>query len=272
MLRQMENNENFSKDIIEIIHHRRSIRKFLDKDIPEPVIRSILEAGIRAPFAAQLYSLVYTTDPEKIRQYKAGVYPTTKLLIVFLVDFRKIEKIIEYKGYQYNFDDSMTLWLALQDASLVAQNIILAAEAFGLGSVLLGATPLHSERICDVFSIPQDRVYPMVGLCLGYPDPKEGTMPRPRYPLKHIAFRDHYRDLEEDDIRECMEIMDAGYLSEHYYEKLDAKIPLDPDIRDDTYNYSNYSWSEHIVRKVIQGAWSDESLLEKLRKFNFKIF
>jgi len=58
-----------NRDIFDIIHNRRSIRKFLDKEIPDDVVKGILEAGIKAPFAAQLYSIVYTRDPEKIKKY-----------------------------------------------------------------------------------------------------------------------------------------------------------------------------------------------------------
>ncbi|MHA2097780.1 MAG: nitroreductase family protein [Candidatus Kariarchaeaceae archaeon] len=260
-----------TKDIFEIMHNRRSIRKFLDKEIPDEVVQGILEAGIRAPFAAQLYSIVYTRNPEKIKKYKTGAYPTTKLLMVFLVDFRKLEKIIDHKKYEYNFDDTMSLWLAIQDASLVAENLILAAEAYGLGSVLLGATPLNADKICDIFEIPKDRVYPLVGLCLGYPDPSENTNIRPRYPLEHIAFEDRYKELSNEDLAECMAQMDEGYLAQDYYKKLSGKIPLDAKIREDTYDMDNYSWSEHIVRKVIQGAWSDESLLTKLKRYKFNL-
>lgn len=259
-----------TRDIFEIIHNRRSIRKFLDKDIPDDVVKGILEAGIRAPFAAQLYSIVYTRDPEKIKKYKTGAYPTTKLLMVFLVDFRKLEKIIKHKEYEYKYDDTMSLWLAVQDASLVAENLILAAEAYGLGSVLLGGTPLNADKICDIFEIPKERVFPLVGLCLGYPDQTENTDIRPRYPIEHVAFEDKYKELSDQDLSECMTQMDKGYLDQDYYKK-SGKIPLDSKIREDTFDLDNYSWSEHIVRKVIQGPWSEESLLSKLKRYGFNL-
>ena len=84
-----------------------------------------------------------------------GVYPTTQVLMLFFVDFRKIEKIILQKGYEYDYDDAMLLWLALQDSTLVAENIILAADALGLGSVLLGGAPLVADQIAKVFKIPK---------------------------------------------------------------------------------------------------------------------
>ena len=96
--KEMENS-----DLFRIIHNRRSIRKFLDKEIPDEVVEGILEAGIRAPFAAQLYSIVYTRDPNKIKKYKTGAYPSTKLLMVFLIDFRKLEKINNLENFFFRF-------------------------------------------------------------------------------------------------------------------------------------------------------------------------
>ncbi len=259
-----------NRDLFKIIHNRRSTRKFLDREISDEVVQGVLEAGIRAPFAAQLYSIVYTRDPDKIKKYKTGAYPTTKLLMVFLVDFRKLEQIIKYKKYEYNYDDTMSLWLAIQDASLVAENLILAAEAYGLGSVLLGGTPLNADKICEIFEIPKNRVYPLVGLCIGYPDQSENTDIRPRYPLKHIAFEDKYKELSDQDLAECMTQMNEGYLAQDYYKK-SGKIQLDEKIGEDSYDLNNYSWSEHIVRKVIQGPWSEESLLTKLKRYGFNL-
>lgn len=257
------------QDLFGVIHNRRSIRKFTDQAVPNFVLEKILKTGIRAPFAAQLYSIVYTRDKEKMKQLKKmGVYPTTQILMVFLIDCRKIEKIILQRGYEYDYDDSMLLWLAIQDASLVAENVILAADALGLGSVLLGGAPLIADQIAKVFKLPS-RVFPVVGLCLGYPDLEHLMETRPRFPLKFIAFEEFYTELSECDVQECMEAMDEGYITQGYYIKQKAKIPLKEG--KDTIDYDTYSWSEHISRKFCQGFWSDESLLTKLKKHGFNL-
>ncbi|MFX0124560.1 MAG: nitroreductase family protein [Candidatus Hodarchaeota archaeon] len=255
-------------DLFDIINNRRSIRKFTDKLITDEILNQILEAGIKAPFAAQLYSIVYTRDKEKMRKLKIGVYSTTQLLMIFLVDFRKIEKIIIQRNYHYDYDDGMLLWLGIQDASLVAENVILAADAVGLGSVLLGSAPLQSDIIKEIFNIPS-RVFPVVGLCLGYPDNTAETDVRPRYPLKYTAFEDLYHDLSESDILECMKSMDEGYITQGYYIKLQAKIPLKKG--KDTIDYDRYSWSEHQSRKYSQGSWKKEPLLSILKRHGFNV-
>ncbi len=258
------------KDIFSIMHNRRSIRKFTDKEITKEVLEQILTAGFRAPFAAQLCSIVFTSDKEKMKKFKRiGVYPTTQILMIFFIDYDRMEKIIKARGYENIFDDSMSLWLGIQDATLVIENIILAAEALGLGSVLLGAVPQRADTVSEVFKVPQ-RVFPVVGLCLGYPDPSVETEIRPRYPLKYSAFEEEYKVLDETEIKECMKSMDEGYITQGYYIKNKAKIPL-PEDKEDTIDYDKYSWSEHISRKHLRKGWGDKTLIDIIREHGFKI-
>ncbi|MFX0052078.1 MAG: nitroreductase family protein, partial [Candidatus Hermodarchaeota archaeon] len=45
-------------NLFHVIHNRRSIRSFTQQEVPDDILEQILHAGIRAPFAAQLYSIV----------------------------------------------------------------------------------------------------------------------------------------------------------------------------------------------------------------------
>ncbi|MHA1347502.1 MAG: nitroreductase family protein [Candidatus Heimdallarchaeaceae archaeon] len=258
------------KNIFNIMHDRRSIRRFTEKDVSQEVLEQILKAGFRAPFAAQLCSIVYTTNKEKMKRFKGiGLYPSTKIFMIFLVDYNRMEKIIKARGYENVSDDSMSLWLGVQDVTLVAENVILAAEALGLGSVLLGVVPMKADLVSEVFNVPQ-RAFPVVGLCLGYPDSNVETAIRPRYPLKFSAFEDEYKALDETDIKECMKSMDEGYMTQGYYIKNKAKIPL-PEGKEDNIDYDKYSWSEHISRKHLRKRWGDETLINIVRKHGFNI-
>ena len=58
-------NKIVETDIFKIINNRRSIRKFLDKEIPDEVIKKVLEAGFRAPFASQICSIVIQKTKRK---------------------------------------------------------------------------------------------------------------------------------------------------------------------------------------------------------------
>lgn len=256
-----------SPHLFQVIQNRRSMRLFLKKPIPEEVLDDILQAGFRAPFAAQLCSVVYTRDPKKIKKLRfMGAYPTTQVLMFFLVDLHRHERVMSERGHTYNFDDTLALWLGIQDVTLVVENLILAAEAHGLGSVLLGAAPNVADKIAEVFDIPK-RAFPVVGLCLGYPDPAEHTEIRPRYPLRFSAFEEKYQDPTHPELLEAMKVMDEGYLAQDYYVERNIKIRLRKG--KDTIDYDTYSWCEHISRKFISGGWSKTSLLEILRNHGF---
>jgi len=257
-----------TQNLFDVIQNRRSIRQFLDKPISDEILEKILTAGFRAPFAAQLCSVIYTRDQKTIKELRqTGVYPTTQVLMLFLVDLYRHEKVMKQRGHTYEFDDAFALWLGLQDVSLMVENLILATDALGLGSVLLGAVPHFVDHLTRIFEIPK-RVFPVVGLCLGYPDSSEHTEIRPRYPLDFSAYEDKYRDSTREELLSAMNVMDEGYLAQNYYVERNIKIPLRKG--EDRIDYDTYSWCEHISRKFIHGGWTKASFLEKLREHGFK--
>ncbi len=262
------NEQEKSDAVFEVINNRRSIRTFLDKDIPDETLTRILEAGMRAPFAAQLCSVVYTRDREKMKQARIGAYLTAPVLMIFFVDLRRMEKIMAQRGHEYASDDMMSLWLGIQDITLAIENLTLAAESLGLGSVLLGVAPIRADQIADVFKVPK-RVFPVVGLSIGFPDPTDETEVRPRFPLKYSAFEDTYRDHSDSDIQACMKQMDEGYLAQGYYIKKRIKAPLDD--REDDIGFDRYSWSEHISRKFRRDNWRDNPLTSIIEKHGFNL-
>ncbi len=259
---------NESSEVFKIINKRRSIRSFLRREISGDVLLQVLEAGMRAPFAAQLCSVIYTRDKEKMKELRIGAYPSTPVLLIFFIDLCRLEKIMSLRGHEYGYDDTMSLWLGIQDVSLVVENVTLAAEALGLGSVLLGIAPVRADTISEVFRVPK-RVFPVVGMCLGYPDPSDETEIRPRFPLEFTAFEDVYLDHSEEDIKMCMKEMDEGFLAQGYYIKRRIKVPLENE--EDKIGFERYSWSEHISRKFRRGRWKGESLLSILGRHGFNL-
>ncbi|HCW51052.1 MAG TPA: hypothetical protein DGR79_03145, partial [Clostridiales bacterium] len=120
-----------------------------------------------------------------------------------------------------------------------------------------------ADRLAELFALPP-RVFPLVGLVLGFPD--ESPPPRPRIPTRFCLFRDTYHDLTDEEVAEAMEVMDAGLLREGYYARLNARIPL-PDGREDPVGYEDYGWSEHVSRKYGEyGRQMTSGLLERLRR------
>jgi len=57
-------------EFYEVIKRRRTVRAFLEKAVPEPVVRSVLQAGLRAPSNAHLKSwqfILLRNRPKRVR-------------------------------------------------------------------------------------------------------------------------------------------------------------------------------------------------------------
>jgi hypothetical protein len=78
---------------------------------------------------------------------------------------------------------------AAVDASLVGQNLQLAAEAEGLGACMIGAARNHPEQLARVLGLPP-HVFVVFGMTLGHP--ADDPLPRGRMPLGGVLHFDRY--------------------------------------------------------------------------------
>ncbi|TFH11846.1 MAG: hypothetical protein E4H08_00130 [Candidatus Atribacteria bacterium] len=246
--------------VIDAIMRRKSIRKYTTEQPTDDVIQTIVRAGQQAPFAAQLGSLLLRRDLQK-NPFKAP------LLFTICIDIHRMEAVMAERGWQRRMSDISTLLLGVQDASYMAENMVIAAESLGLGSCYLGAAPYYAERLIKEFDLPEG-VFPLVQLTMGYP--AEDPRPRPRYPLEFTLFEDRYPRFEPEQVAKAMKQMDDGYLAQDYYAERNAMIPLSED-REETYTLENYSWTEHISRKLGQWGRDPQEVLGPLHACGFKL-
>ena len=244
--------------VIDQMLQRKSIRHYTAEQPSDEVIETIVRAGQQAPFAYQLGSLLLSRD--------ASTNPFhAPLLFTVCVDVQRFERIMAQRGWEMGSNDLSIMLLGIQDAALMAENMVIAAESLGLGSCFLGAVPYQSKKIIAKYKLPC-RVFPLVGLAMGYP--AEDPPTRPRYPLEFSLFEDKYPEFDDETIQQAMQVMDQGYLAQDYYRKANYIIPLD-DQRPETYTFDTYSWTEHISRKL--GLWqrSRRSILAAFRRCGF---
>ena len=166
--------------VLETILTRRSIRKYLKKDIPADLIDLIIEAAMYAPTAnnSQSWEFVVVRNRNIIDQL-AIVHPYAKMLkyapLAVLVCGNM--NIVESEGYQN------------QNCSAATQNLMLAAHALGLGSVWLGVYP-RKERIEPIHALLKlpSHIMPFTMISIGWPDEEK---PKPeRFDRKKIHFDD----------------------------------------------------------------------------------
>jgi nitroreductase len=171
------------------------------------------------------------------------------------------------RNWKIVMNDLSLLVYGIQDAALMAENMVIAGRSLGLGSCFLGAAPYRADKIAKEFSLPE-RVFPLVQLAMGYP--AEDPPPRPRYPMGFTLFEDKYPQLDTKTVSKAMKQMDDGYLAQDYYRKANYMIPLEGK-RKETFTYENYGWTEHICRKLGQWVSDPKELTEQLEKRGFHI-
>jgi nitroreductase len=246
--------------IIQTLLDNKSIRKYTDETPSDEIIETIVRAGQQAPFASQAYSVLLSRN-RKRNPWKAP------LLFTICVDYHKFELIMTERNWKLVANDLLLLVFGIEDASLMAESMVVAGRSLGLGSCFLGSAPYRADKIAEEYNLPE-KVFPLVQLTMGYS--AEDPSPRPRYPMDFTLFEDKYPELDKEKVAKAMQTMDDGYLAQNYYRNLKAKIPLEGD-RKETFTYDNYSWTEHICRKW--GHWYPETkqLLEQFEKRGFNI-
>jgi nitroreductase len=133
-------------ETLEAIHTRKSVRKFLDKKIPDDVIRKILEAAIRAPSAGnrQPWRFLVVTDRDKIKKFdpydhQPWVENAPAVIVACANPHDTWEKYDEE-------DDCYIL-----DTSAAIQNILLAIHDMDLGGVwVLTCSKRDVRKLLDI--------------------------------------------------------------------------------------------------------------------------
>jgi FMN reductase (NADPH) len=246
-------------EVIDTMMKRRSVRKYTDRQPDDEVIETIVRAGQQAPFAGQLCSVILTR--------KKRLPWGAPIMFTVCVDMHRMELIMAKRGWKTMTSDISLVLFGLQDAVLMAENMVIAAESLGLGSCFIGAAAYMADRLQKKYKLPE-RVYPFVHLVMGYP--AEEFPPRPRYPLEFTLFEEQYPELTDEMVENAMQVMDEGYLAQDYYRNMKAKIRLVVE-RKETFTYDDYSWTEHISRKWGQWEADPKQLLDPMSKCGFVI-
>ena len=158
-------------DCIEIIHGRRSIRRYLSKEIPDETLQTVLEAARWSPSWAntQCWELVLVSD-QKLKQDMQGTLsdrnPSTNAVVDAPVLIALCGKL-KSSGY-YNGTDPTKFgdWFMF-DLGIICQTLCLAAHAAGLGTVVVGL--FDHDKAGKIINLPEG--HEVVALIpMGYSD------------------------------------------------------------------------------------------------------
>jgi nitroreductase/FMN reductase [NAD(P)H] len=176
------------------------------------------------------------------------------VFLVFVANNRRIRQIGGWRGKPFANDHLDHFLNAAVDAALVMMSFIRAAEAVGLGACPVSHVRNHPHELCRMLEVP-DWMFPVAGLCVGYPaEPGRIT---PRLPLDVTVHVDRY---EESGVREKIETYDR---------RRHALLPYRRQRYSDRYPDAGfYGWSEDKARQYSVPERADFGAFIRSKRFN----
>lgn len=190
--------------IIDQLSRHRSIRKFQPRAIPRQSLEAFVRAGQCAATSShvQAYSIIHVVNPENRARLAelAGGQPyiaECSDFLVFCADMKRPTEAAERAGADVVRGMTEQLLVASIDTALMAQNVAIAAESEGVGICYIGGIRNNPAEVSELLRLPE-HVYPVFGMCLGYPD--QDPEVKPRLPLPAILKEDYYQDARDTEL------------------------------------------------------------------------
>ncbi len=156
-------------ETIKHIKSRISVRKYLDKPVPENIIEELVDCGRMAPSGYN-------------RQPWVFVAITSEEIRAKIADRSRYGKFIKQAGACIALFCSESE-CKLEDACAATENMIIAAQAYGLGTCWVNSYQKeHSADVEKLLNCPSDYEL-VVLLAVGYPDEQRET---PKKPLSQV--------------------------------------------------------------------------------------
>ena len=232
-------------DGVQALLNRRVIRKYKTNPISEQTMALLLSAAQSAPTKSNLqqYSIVIIRDPE-VRNAVSELVPSmpwvrnAPVIAIFLGDVRRIRRLAKIRGHTYQNNNADTFMNAAVDAALAMQCFITAADYLGLGTCPISYVRNRIDDLAEILDLP-DGVFPISGLCIGYPD--DAGYVSMRLPQKVVVHQDLYNDDDlETDVKD-------------YDDRNHERFALTPTKQRHTDKYGvleKCTWSENVARQL----------------------
>lgn len=151
--------------VLETIANRKSVRAFTEQKVTKEQLTQLLKAGIAAPTAMnrQPWAFIAITD-RAVLDKLAEKLPYAKML-------KSATSAIVVCGDMDKVSEPETDLYWIMDCSAATENILLAAEAIGLGAVWTAAYP-DKDRVKTVsneLNLPEN-IVPLCVIPIGYSD------------------------------------------------------------------------------------------------------
>jgi len=184
-------------DTIQLLKGHRSIRKFEDRPVHDDLVREIVACGQAAATSSnvQAISVVQLKDPAKraeLAQLAGGqkYVETAGAFMVWCADLNRSATACASEGGAFEPGMTEHFIIATVDVGLAAQNAVVAAESLGLGICYIGGLRNNPKEVAELLELPE-QVYPVFGLCLGYP--AQDPQVKPRISVDAVLMQETYK-------------------------------------------------------------------------------
>ena len=229
--------------VAQILSHRIH-RRYKPDPVSDETLEIVLAAALSAPAKSDLQQVAVVVVRDKANQATiAGWIPDMPwigqcpVFLVFCGDHRRMRRVAELRGKPY-VNDTLDMFMnAAVDAALVMQNFVTAAEAMGLGTCPISVVRDHVEKLSDLLALPAG-VFPVAGMCLGYP--AQAGWISMRLPPALTVHTDRYDD---SAMPALVEDYDRRREARHATPRESQRLP-------DRWGYAErYGWSEDKARQ-----------------------
>lgn len=185
-------------EVMKVIMHRRSYRRFDERQIEEEALQEILQAGMYAPSAGGRQSVIFVMSQDKEVNEKLGKIKRANSNPIMAKENAYVSKeqpsIADDPHIQNAFYDAPTVitlfgpknfLFTVDDCAVASENMMLMADSLGIGSCYTGQGWLafqdpYGQQKLKEWNIPEND-YAVMQLLLGYPkenDPHPKARPR----------------------------------------------------------------------------------------------
>ncbi len=239
----------------------RSHRRYTERAVDPGLLRLLFACAMSAPSKSDLQQadIVHVEDAAK-RKIIADLIPdnpwvrAAPVFLIFCGDNRRTRQVAEMRSKPFANDHLDAFMNSAVDAGIVLASFIHAAEAAGLGCCPISSVRNHARKVSDLLELP-DWVFPLAGLCVGYP--AEPGMITSRLGLDVTVHTDRF---DESNIADKITAYDKRRFARQQYKK-----------QRDVARFGTaelYGWSEDKARQYAKPERADFGAFIRGKKFN----
>nr|WP_245417322.1 NADPH-dependent oxidoreductase [Aminobacter sp. AP02] len=205
----------------------RTVRRYLPQGLPDGALELAISTAQSAPSSSNLqaWDVIVVEDADLKSRLNALAgnqrqIEEAPVLLVWLADLSRLRTAAAERGIpSFGLDYLESFLIGAIDASLAAQNALVAFEALGLGTCYIGALRNHPQAVAIELGLPPE-VVAVFGMTVGVPNSRAASAVKPRLPQRVVLHRERYTTADPADLKAYNETL-RGFQAEQRMPAID---------------------------------------------------